>query len=482
MLLVLLATCPTPQIAAPNPLLDFSRRPDGAVQLVGAESHRMVSESGGPIRWTFEGGVLTAPEGWDSLLTPEPYGDFRMHVEFAVNSSDDENRETHGNSGVYLQQRYEIQILDSASVPHRDYQVFDCGSLYRFKKPDLPACRPAGEWQSYDILFRAARFEGERKVEDVRITVFQNDALIHENVALTRKTGAGKPEGPEPLPIKLQGHNNPVRFRNVWIEALDLDSLPAVPGDDPRRPRKALPMDGEVFTVDGCKAFVIEPEESDRRDGPMPWVWYAPTLPRLPGDAEKWMFERFLSAGVAIAGVDVGESYGCPSGVRVYDAFHGHLRSKRGYADRPCLLARSRGGLMLYAWAATQPEKVAGIAGVYPVCDLASYPGLEKAAPAYGLDAAGLAASLSDHNPIERLAALAEARVPVRHIHGDSDEVVPLDANSGALAKRYTALGGPVELEVVRGRGHDMWRGWFESELLTEFVIERARIGASGPR
>ncbi len=240
---------------------------------------------------------------------------------------------------------------------------------------------------------------------------------------------------------------------------------------------KDLPLSGEVFAVDGCTAFVIEPPEPAA--GPRPWVWYAPTLPRLPGDAETWMFERFLAAGIAIAGIDVGESYGSPSGRAHYQALYEHLTAERGYAAKPVLLARSRGGLMLYSWAVEHPDSVAAVAGIYPVCNLESYPGLAKAAPAFGLDEAGLRAQLGVHNPVDRLAPLARAGVPVLHIHGDSDGLVPLGPNSELLRARYAAAGGNATVLVQKGRGHDMWPGWFQSEELTAFVIEQARRGAA---
>ena len=91
------------------------------------------------------------------------------------------------------------------------------------------------------------------------------------------------------------------------------------------------------------------------------------------------MFERFLKAGIAIAGVDVGESFGSPKGRKIYSALHKHLVDKRGMAEQACLLARSRGGLMLYCWAAENPDKVRCITGIYPVCNIASYPGIRRA-------------------------------------------------------------------------------------------------------
>ena len=130
---------------------------------------------------------------------------------------------------------------------------------------------------------------------------------------------------------------------------------------------------------------------------------------------------------------------------------------------------------MLYNWAAKNPGKVACIAGIYPVCDLRSYPGLGKACGAFGMTEAQLAESLHNHNPIERLKNLAKAKIPIFHIHGDSDTTVPLEANSGAVAKRYRELGGNMELVVPEGQGHNMWDGFFHCQRLVEFVVENAK-------
>jgi len=238
--------------------------------------------------------------------------------------------------------------------------------------------------------------------------------------------------------------------------------------------QKALPIKGEVFALEGRTAFLILPEKSGS-DRLIPWVWYAPTLKGLPGKHEKWMFSQFLDKGIAIAGVDVGESYGSPKGTAVYSALHKELVGKRGMAKKACLLARSRGGLMLYNWAAENPESVACIAGIYPVCNISSYPGLARASAAYEMTTARLGTQLKKVNPIERLACLAKAKVPIFHIHGDSDTVVPLDKNSSLLKERYDKLGGKMTLEIVEGQGHNMWPGWFHSQELVDFVIANAR-------
>ncbi|MFK7851097.1 MAG: DUF1080 domain-containing protein [Akkermansiaceae bacterium] len=199
-------------------------KPEGAVQLVGEKGHDLIPDGVGTPKWEFKDGVLTASPKWDSLLTKEAYGDFRMHVEFNVNKKENpKNRESDGNSGIYIQQRYELQILNSFGVPEEEYKASYCGSLYKLKKPDRIVCKKAGEWQTYDIAFRAARFKDGEKTENARITVYHNGELIHDDFAFPRKTGAGKKEGPEPMQIKLQGHDNPVKFRNIWIEKLNLD-------------------------------------------------------------------------------------------------------------------------------------------------------------------------------------------------------------------------------------------------------------------
>ena len=229
----------------------------------------------------------------------------------------------------------------------------------------------------------------------------------------------------------------------------------------------------EPFAVAGHQAFVIRPPE--KKIEPIPWVLYAPTLgTNLPGKSEAWMFERFLSAGIAIAGVNVGESYGSPAGRKTYTALYEKLVKDEGFDTKVSLLARSRGGLMLYCWAAENPEKIRCITGIYPVCNLASYPGLGRACGAYGMTQGQLAEALAKHNPVDRLAPLAEAGVPIFHIHGDKDNVVPLPANSGLVAERYKAAGGLMELEVASGQGHNMWRGFFESQRLVNFLVSYA--------
>ena len=169
------------------------------------------------------------------------------------------------------------------------------------------------------------------------------------------------------VPIEKNPGRDQINSMRRFLIALLLAPLAALRAADV--PQKSLPLPGEVFLVQGRTAFVILPQAKPA-DRPIPWVWYAPTLPGLPSDAEKWMFERFTRAGMAIAGIDVGESYGSPDGRALYSALYGELTGNRSFAPKAVMLGRSRGGLMDLAWAVENADKVAGFAGIYPVCNL----------------------------------------------------------------------------------------------------------------
>jgi hypothetical protein len=148
-------------------------------------------------------------------ITKRAVRDFDLHIEFKTPFMPTARGQARGNSGVYIQQRYEVQILDSFGLKGEHNE---CGGLYKTKTPDVNMCLPPLSWQTYDIEFRAARFdEAGKKSADARLTVVQNGIPVQNNFAMPNKTGAGKAEGPEPMPILLQNHGNPVEFRNVWM-------------------------------------------------------------------------------------------------------------------------------------------------------------------------------------------------------------------------------------------------------------------------
>lgn len=147
--------------------------------------------------------------------TAMPVGDFRLHVEFRLPYMPYALGQARGNSGVYIQRRYETQILDSFGLEGLHNE---CGGIYRQTPPDINMCFPPLSWQTYDIWFTAARWDAEgKKTANARLTVLHNNVPIHWDRELPTKTGAGRPETPEPLPILFQDHGNPVNFRNIWI-------------------------------------------------------------------------------------------------------------------------------------------------------------------------------------------------------------------------------------------------------------------------
>ena len=225
------------------------------------------------------------------------------------------------------------------------------------------------------------------------------------------------------------------------------------------------------FVVEGRVAFIIAaPQPATGK----PWVWYAPTLgANLPGSDHQWYFERFIQAGVSMAGIDLGEVRGSPESTALFDAFHGEM-VRRGYSAQPVLLGQSRGGLMMLSFAMRHPDKLRAFAGIYPVCNLTSWP-LLRSKPAvladYGLPEAELMARLSDYNPMDNLTRLAARRVPMFIVHGDSDVVVPLDENGGLLRQRYESLGGPITIKVIRDEGHKVSPSFFECQELVDFVL-----------
>ncbi|MBW3539014.1 MAG: DUF1080 domain-containing protein, partial [Planctomycetes bacterium] len=184
--------------------------PPGAVVLFGGTSLEKL-DSG-----------RISPEGWlmenanrKDIFFEHPYRDFFLHLEFRLSYMPYARGQGRSNSGVYIQSRYEVQILDSFGLQGKENE---CGGLYRLRSPEINMCLPPLSWQTYDIEFTAARFDAAgRKSRDARITVLHNGVPIHTDFAIPNKTGAGQTEGPKALRTKLQHHGDPIRFRNIWL-------------------------------------------------------------------------------------------------------------------------------------------------------------------------------------------------------------------------------------------------------------------------
>jgi len=142
------------------------------------------------------------------------FGNHSFHIEFRTPFMPGARSQQRGNSGVYLQSRYELQVLDSFGL---DGKNNECGGIYTVAVPNVNMCFPPLSWQTYDIDFTAAKFENGKKVENARATIKHNGVVIHENLDLQNGTPGRAKEGPEALGLFLQDHGNPVAFRNIWV-------------------------------------------------------------------------------------------------------------------------------------------------------------------------------------------------------------------------------------------------------------------------
>lgn len=168
--------------------------------------------------WDIVDGALVVKRGLPDIMSKREFGDYQLHLEFWLPLEADHKDQARSNSGVYNHGRYEIQILDNYN--NTTYPFGGVGALYGQKDPDKNAVIPPEQWNTYDITFRAPRFDKEGKVtEKPRITVLHNGVKIHDNVVIEKTATAAGLEGPQPKkgPILLQNHGSPVRYRNIWI-------------------------------------------------------------------------------------------------------------------------------------------------------------------------------------------------------------------------------------------------------------------------
>ncbi len=186
---------------------------DGTAESLKKWHHRDGSRD---VNWTVEDGILTVKN--QDIVSDETYGDAHIHVEWREPDMPDCTGQAKGNSGVYIHGCYELQVLDSYGIEEPTYS--DCGAIYSFYPPLTNACKPALEWQTYDIYLRAPRFNEDGSIkENARATILQNGICVQNNVVLYPTPGSIT--GDDPVaegPLLLQDHGNAVSFRNVWVE------------------------------------------------------------------------------------------------------------------------------------------------------------------------------------------------------------------------------------------------------------------------
>ncbi|MCY2959393.1 MAG: DUF1080 domain-containing protein [Planctomycetota bacterium] len=195
--------------------------PKGAIVLFDGKDLSQWRGGDKPAAWAVKDGYAEV-NGTGNIETKEKFGDFQLHLEFATPTPPKGDSQGRGNSGVFLMGRYEIQVLDS--YQNRTYADGQCAAMYGQQPPLYNASAPPGEWQSYDITFRAPRFDGAKLVSPATVTVVHNGVVVHANQAFLgatqhRAVATYSPHEPE-LPLALQDHGDPVRYRNIWIRKL----------------------------------------------------------------------------------------------------------------------------------------------------------------------------------------------------------------------------------------------------------------------
>ena len=197
--------------------------PEAAVILFdGTDLSNWTTLDGGSPAWKVADGAMTVTAGEGDIVSREKFTDFLLHLEFMTPDMPDATGQAKGNSGVFLQGRYEIQVLDSYGIDVPG--MGDCGAIYNQFASLVNACKPPLEWQTYDAIFRAARVSESGEIEEnARVTVLQNGIVIQNNVQIEGATGgATDDEAAAPGPLRLQDHGNPVKYRNIWVVALPL--------------------------------------------------------------------------------------------------------------------------------------------------------------------------------------------------------------------------------------------------------------------
>jgi hypothetical protein len=213
---------PAPPVVTPGGPTTTSPPADAVVLFDGHDLAKWKGGEGKVAGWRVADGCAEIAPGKGDIETKEEFGDCQLHLEWCEPAPPRSESQGRGNSGVFFMGRYELQLLDSYENP--TYPDGQCGALYGQVPPLVNACRKPGEWQSYDVVFTAPRFEGGKLVSPGTLTVLQNGVLVQDHAALIgatvhRAVAAYAAHGPAG-PLKLQDHGDPLRFRNIWVRKL----------------------------------------------------------------------------------------------------------------------------------------------------------------------------------------------------------------------------------------------------------------------
>lgn len=398
--------------------------PQNAIVLFDGSSVDNWEYRGKPARMTEDGLLM------QGAASKQRFGSHHLHVEFLLPYKPNDRGQKRGNSGIYLQGRYEVQMLDSFGLSGENNE---CGGIYSIKKPDQNMCFPPMQWQTYDIDFHQAKFENGKKIRNAWMTVRHNGVVIHDHVELPKKTTAAPlNEGQEPGFVFLQDHGNPVRYRNIWVEPLQQTAeKETLEGDNDVSYWLGLPK-GYGFSEKKWPLLLFLHGSGERGNNLEKVKVHGP--PKL------------LRMGQQIPAIVVSPQ--CKSGQRWNaEELSGLLdKIESKYVvdkDRIYVTGLSMGGYGTWALAAHSPERFAAIA---PVCG----GGTKEMAKSIG------------------------SKIPTWVFHGDNDRVVPL-SKSKVLVDEMKAMGVDVKFTIYPGVGHDSWTATYDDPELWKWMMSQKK-------
>lgn len=426
--------------------------------------------------WDFKGRPGSVNE--EGLLQPgtaskEKFQDTFIHIDFLLPYEPTKRGQARGNSGIYVQGRYEVQMLDSFGLLGENNE---CGGIYSIRKPDLNMCFPPMQWQTYDIVFEAAKFDAGKKTANARMTVFHNGVKIHNRVELPQATTAAPlAEGPEPGFIYLQDHGSEVRYRNIWVAPLETaneilaDS--AAQGDSVVTKGTNSKATSETQTTSAKqKSNARQAQTVERLDvAHRVQLNYLLSLPEGYEEQDKWPLLLFLhGAGERGTEIDKVKVHGppkllasgrefpfivvspqCPESrwwepVSLTALLDDIEKKYKVDQDRIYITGLSMGGFGTWALAAHSPNRFAAIA---PVCG--------------GGDRTVIPYMIGD-------------RVPIWCFHGAKDNVVPL-SRSQELIDGLKKAGVETKFTIYPEAGHDSWTETYNNDELYQWLLQHKR-------
>ncbi len=411
--------------------------PQGSIILFDGKSVDSWEHRGKPARMTEDGLLM------QGAASKQKFGSHHLHIEFQLPYMPKARGQGRGNSGLYLQGRYEVQMLDSFGLTGEQNE---CGGIYSIRKPDQNMCYPPLQWQAYGVEFHAAQFKGKKKTKDAWMTVKHNGVTIHEKVNLPKKTTAApNNEGSEQGFVYLQDHGNQVRYRNIWVQPIKDDSATEETDTKPVQSKESVKIDDDLRM--DYLAYVPQKYASQDK---WPLILFLHGAGERGNDLEKVKIHgppKLVENGKNLPFIVISPQ--CPKekrwNVDSLSKLLTEVESKyKVDKSRIYLTGLSMGGYGSWALAAHSPHRFAAVA---PICG--------------GGDRTKVAQNIG-------------SKVPVWVFHGAKDRVVKL-SKSQEIVDAFKDLGIQVKFTIYPEANHDSWSATYDNPKLYEWFLKNTK-------